>query len=307
MNEEKHTAFSTPILFIIFNRPDTTRQVFEAIRKIKPTKLYIAADGQRLNKAGEAELCEETRKITENIDWECEVFRKHSDKNLGCKFNMSGAIDWFFENEEEGIILEDDCLPNDSFFNFCQELLEKYRNTDKVKMISGNNFQFGNKYGEASYYFSNFPNIWGWATWRRSWQEYDMDMKSYPEFKKNKEIENIFTDKKIQRFMIGLFDKLYKNEMNTWAGRWVYSIYNSKGVSISPNINLVSNIGFSENATNTKTDKLLENIKTEKLEMIVHVKEVAVNKEADENLFYTIYYRSFFDKVRDRIKLYFKI
>lgn len=303
--EEKSILFPVPVLFIVFNRPNTTKKVFEIIRKIKPAKLYILADGAREDK--EKDLCEETRKVVENIDWQCEVKRKYSDRNLGCKINISEGITWFFENEEEGIILEDDCLPNISFFNFCQELLEKYRNTDKVKMISGNNFQFGKKYGDASYYFSNIPNIWGWATWRRAWKEYDIDMKTCPEFKRGKKIENIFSDKRMQKFMVGLFDKLYKNEMNTWAGRWVYAICNSNGVSISPNVNLVSNIGFGDDATNTKSDNGLNNIKTEEIKSVIHPEKIEVNEKADLFLFEKIFYKSFSQKVIRKVKDYLNI
>lgn len=300
--------FTTPILFTIFNNPDTTGKVFEVIKKIKPTKLYIAADGARVHKVGEFELCVATRKVTENIDWPCEVYRKYSDTNLGCKISMSSAITWFFENIEEGIILEDDCVPDMSFFTFCQELLEKYKNVDKVKMISGNNFQFGKKYGEESYYFSNFPSIWGWATWRRAWKDFDIDMKTYPLFKKDKKIESIFKNKTIQKFMLGLFDKLYKNEMNTWAGRWVYAIYDKDGVSITPNVNLVSNIGFNESATHTKSrDDILGNIPSHSISKITHPLSITINTEADNNNFKNVFYRSILTKIFSKMKKYFTI
>jgi len=301
--DKNNTPFNTPILFVIFNREDTTKKVFEAIRNIKPSKLYIASDGPRLNKEGEVDICNRVRQITENIDWSCEVKRKYSEKNIGCKLNMSGAIDWLFENEEQGIILEDDCLPNESFFYFCQELLEKYKDIDEVKMISGDNFQFGNKYGEASYFFSKFPNIWGWATWKRAWTNYDIDMKTYPEFKKTNKIKNIFSDKRIQKFMIRLFDKLYENKMNTWAGRWVYAIYNNNGICISPNVNLISNIGFGNTSTNTKKeDDILNNIPTESLENIIHTESIIVNNKADTFLFEKVFYKSFIQKVFNKIK-----
>ena len=282
--EENNTQFSVPILFIIFNRPDTTKRVFEAIRNIKPTKLYVAADGPRLGKDGEAKLCEEARQTTEAIDWPCEVYRKYSDNNLGCKIGVSGAITWFFDNIEEGIILEDDCLPDLSFFYFCQELLNKYRNIGKVKMISGDNFQFGKKCGDASYYFSNFPHIWGWATWRRAWKEYDIDMKTYPLFKKSNHISQIFKNKKLQKYWMNLFEKLHDDKVDTWDGQLVYSIYDNDGVTILPNVNLISNIGFSENATHTKVlDDILSEIPTGKIETIIHPKEILVNEVADAN------------------------
>lgn len=284
LDRKEEEIFCVPILFVIFNRPDVTARVFEAIRKIKPEQLFIAADGPRLNKEGEGKLCEETRKITENIDWTCEVYRKYSDQNLGCKKGVSSAISWFFENVEEGIILEDDCLPDQSFFTFCQELLEKYKNTNQIKMISGDNFQFEKKYGDASYYFSNFPHIWGWATWRRAWNEYDLEMRTYPDFKRENRIAQIFKDKRIQKYWINLFDNLYNNKVDTWDGQWVYSIYNNNGIVILPNVNLVSNIGFGVDATHTKkSDDILGNIPSETIQTIIHPVSIMVNEEADAN------------------------
>lgn len=300
--EKNKIPFSTPVLFVIFNRPDTTARVFESIRKIKPPKLFVASDGARKDREGEDNLCEETRKVTEKIDWPCEVYRKSSEVNLGSKINMSNAITWFFERVEEGIILEDDCLPNESFYFFCQELLAKYRNVDKVKMISGNNFQYGKKHGETSYYFSLLPSIWGWATWRRAWREYDIDMKTYPTFKQEGRIKTMLRDNNMQKFMMGLFEKVYKNEMNTWAARFIYAIYDKGGVAILPSVNLVSNIGFGTDATNTKTDSILSNMKTESLENLTHPENISVNEEADREAFYKVYHRTFFQKIVDKIK-----
>lgn len=307
LNLKNINLFTTPVLFLVFNRPDVTKRVFEVIRGIRPSKLYIAADGPRASRIDEGKLCDEVRKITEAIDWPCEVKRKYADNNIGSKKGIPQAISWFFENEFEGIILEDDCLPNKSFFYFCQELLSKYKDVEKVKMISGNNFQFGKKYGDASYYFSSIPSIWGWATWRRAWSDFDIDMKTYPEFKKSKSITKIFRDKNIQNYWLRFFNKLYTRKLNSWDSKLVYSIYNKQGVSITPNVNLISNIGFDENATNTKNDSPLNSIPTENLNLIIHPKDIIVNQEADKNIFYNIYYRSLFKKILDKIKLYFKI
>ena len=179
----------TPILFLIFNRLDTTRRVFEEIRKQKPRQLFVASDGPRVNKDGEREIVEKTRKLVlDNIDWECEVKTLFRGENLGCKIAVSSAIDWFFENIEEGIILEDDCLPAQSFFGYCEELLEKFREDGRISVISGDNFQFGWRNTSDSYYFSKNCHIWGWATWRRAWERYDVEMKTYPNFKKKEKI-----------------------------------------------------------------------------------------------------------------------
>ncbi len=307
MNEEKITAFYTPVLFIIFNRPDTTRQVFEAIRKIKPIKLYIAADGPRLNKYGEVELCEETRKITENIDWSCEVFRKYSDKNLGCKIAPSSAIDWLFKNEEEGIILEDDCLPSSSFFVFTSEMLDRYRNNREIMHISGTNFQFGKIIGDASYYFSRIPQSWGWATWRRAWKTFDVNMTDLEEYSSSKDMYTLFKNKKVVTFFINLFRHIKYKNIDAWDAQWVYSFLKNKGIAITPNINLVENIGFGDSATHTKDTSSLFKQKHYDMSTILHPLEIKINEEADEFVFFKLFYRSFFDKVRDRIKLYLKI
>ncbi len=168
-----HKRLTIPVLFLIFNRPDTTQPVFNEIREAKPTKLFVAADGPRDNKKGEKEECEKTRKIIEQVDWDCELYKLYRDKNLGCKIAVSSAIDWFFENVEEGIILEDDCLPHPSFFRFCQELLEKYKGDERVFVISGDNFLFGRKRTNYSYYFSRYNHCWGWAGWIRTLSDYD--------------------------------------------------------------------------------------------------------------------------------------
>lgn len=294
-------TFNTPILFTVFNRPDLTKIIFESIRNIKPTILYIAADGPRENKIGEDELCRHTRDITEKIDWPCKVYRKYSEKNMGCKIGMSSAINWFFENIDEGIILEDDCLPDVTFFRFCSELLERYRGDTQIKMITGDNFNFGEKFGNESYYFSHIPSIWGWATWKRAWTEYDLEMKSYPDFIKENKIKYIFNNTKIQKYWINIFNDLYKNKVDTWDGQWVYSIYNKNGICIRPNVNLVKNIGFNINATHTKSDNKLGNINNDSIKTINHPSLININTEADEYLFETIMHRTFMEKVISKI------
>ena len=246
-----NSSFDTPILFLIFNRLDTAQRVFDAIKLIKPRQLFIAADGYRSNINGEKEKCEAVRKyVLDNINWECEVKTLFRDKNLGCKLAVSSAIDWFFENEEQGIILEDDCLPSQSFFFFCQELLEKYKYEDQIFVISGDNFN-KNKIGNADYYFSRIPNIWGWATWRRAWEKYDVSMSSYNNFKRNDSIKSIWTSRIVQSYWLNIFDKVYNNKIDTWDYQLAFSIFLNKGLCVCPNKNLISNIGFGGNFTNT--------------------------------------------------------
>ncbi len=249
---------STAVLFLVFNRPDVTKQVFEAIREAKPPRLYVAADGAREDKNGEAEKVDKVREyITSSIDWDCKVRTLFRKTNLGCKMAVSGAIDWFFENEEMGIILEDDCLPSQSFFWFCEELLEKYKNDMRVWHIAGNNFHFGWKRDkDYSYYFSYYGSIWGWATWKNKWKHYDVGMKNYDEIKSKKYLWDLFGNKEEVNFRISNFEQIKKG-LDTWDYQWVYTKFINCGLSIVPEVNLVGNLGFGGDATHThsRSDK----------------------------------------------------
>ena len=276
--------FNRPILFIIFNRPDVTIKVFDQIRKIKPQRLFVAADGPRKEKKREAEKCLETRNIVKNIDWDCKVDTLYREENLGCKRAVSTAISWFFENVEDGIILEDDCLPNQNFFFFCQEMLIKYRNDQRVMHISGDNFQFGEIFGDGSYYFSKMVHVWGWASWRRAWNKYDVSIKSYPLFREQKQLDSIFKDSNLVLYWKRIFESAFENRIDTWDYQWVYSVLCNNGLAIIPNYNLIKNIGFGSDATHTKEqDNLFSNMETEEVSNILHPSFVLVNSEADGN------------------------
>lgn len=275
--------FDIPILFIVFNRPDTTKLVFEKIKKIKPKKLFVSADYYRESKLGEKEKCDEVRKfILDNIDWECEVFTKFNNKNLGCKYAVSSAIDWFFDNVEKGIILEDDCLPSDSFFEFCRVNLDYYQNDERIMHIGGTNFQNGNKRGNSTYYFSKFVHVWGWATWRRAWKYYDVEMENFENFNKNNYIKNIFDYKDQQQKFLKVFQAVYDNKIDTWDYQWFYTVISQNGLSLIPNKNLISNIGFDENATHTKDkNSIFSNMELNDLNEIKHPNFVLQDKIAD--------------------------
>ncbi len=246
--------FNTPILFLIFNRPSTTREVFSAIKKIRPKYLYIGADGPREHKAGEKERCEDVRSIVNEIDWDCEVKTLFRDKNLGCKMAISSAIDWFFENVSEGIILEDDCVPSLSFFPYCAELLEKYRDDNRVMTISGDASPFKHKFDKSkySYFFSHYPLIWGWATWRRAWKSYDVNLTNWSEVKTDKKSFPILKNRFVRSFWFSIFDKMYKKKIDTWDYQWSYNVLIHSGLAIIPKSNLISNIGFGSDSTHYK-------------------------------------------------------
>lgn len=273
--------FDTPILLIAFNRPDTTKKLLDAIRNIKPTKLYIATDGPRLNNQSDIIKTQNVNSIFKKIDWNCDTFFLKRNKNLGCKLAVSKAIDWFFENEECGIILEDDCLPNYDFFIYCQTLLKKFSNNKEIFMITGDNFQQGKIHGNYSYYFSKLTHVWGWATWKRAWAHYDVDMSFWPEFKNSSKFKNIFKSFTARRYFKSIFNEVYNGKIDTWDYQWTACVWFNNGLSITPNCNLVINIGFGPDATHTKSKNNYNPYKTNKILPITHPKEIKRNYDAD--------------------------
>lgn len=272
---------NSPILFLIFNRPDITFKVFERIKEAQPSKLYVSADGPRIDK-DEVALCTEARSITEMIDWECEVKTLFRTKNLGCRDAVSSAITWFFENEEEGIILEDDCLPANFFFAFCDALLHRYRSDDRIRHISGCNLQFKKTWGTGSYYFSNLTHVWGWASWRRVWKEYDKELTNYHEDEVGEQILNIFADPLIAENWKRIFRAVKSGEINTWDYQLTFINFFNNSLSIIPNQNLISNIGFRSDATHTVTpENPYSNIPLSSLTEIKHPVYILPSKCAD--------------------------
>jgi len=279
-------SLKNPVLFIIFNRLDTTEQVFEKIRQAKPPRLYVAADGPREGIESEKEKVLNVREIVTKVDWPCEVKTLFRNKNLGCKMGVSTAINWFFEYEEQGIILEDDCVPHLDFFIFCEYLLDRYSKDERVSVITGNNFQNGKWRGDNSYYFSKYNHVWGWASWRRAWKYYQGDISFWPEWKNSINWLKYIPDKIERRYWEKNFNKMYLNQIDTWDYAWVASIWHKNGLTITPNVNLVSNIGFGSKSTHTinKNDKL-NNIPTKEIGILRHPKTIHRNLEADRYVF----------------------
>ncbi len=275
--------FNTPILFLIFNRPEVTQMVFGEIKKQKPKFLFVAADGPRPNIEEDVEKCKKTRELVLNaIDWDCEVKTLLRDENLGCGKGVYSAISWFFENVEQGIILEDDCLPNPSFFSFCEELLHKYKDEDQIYAISGDNFQNGILRGDCSYYFSHYGFVWGWASWRRAWNNYDYNLKNLGNFKKNNLIDRIDKRKNFKDYWYEIFEKVSQHKIDTWDYQWLFAIWYKNGIAAVPNVNLITNIGFGEDATHTTEYNPLSNIPSENIQLIKHPEKIEVNRKADK-------------------------
>lgn len=213
-----------PVLFLIFNRPDLTKQVFQRIRAAQPPKLFIGADGPREGRSEEPRLCEEARHIATQVDWHCEVHTLFRDENLGCKEAVSSAITWFFEQVEAGIILEDDCVPHPSFFSYCDALLDYYAQDERIFAIGGNNFQPPTRNYGASYYFSVYPHIWGWATWRRAWRHYDGRIEAWPKLKQESWLQGWMGDRFAARYWSNIFDRVHNGEIDSWDYPWTFSI-----------------------------------------------------------------------------------
>ncbi|MCL2792951.1 MAG: nucleotide-diphospho-sugar transferase [Spirochaetaceae bacterium] len=272
--------FNTPILFLIFNRLDTTKQVFEKIRSVTPSKLYIASDGPRDNRIGEDEKVKTIREYVFNsIDWNCEVKTLFREKNLGCGKAVSQAITWFFENEEMGIILEDDCLPSSSFFPYCEELLNKYKDDARIFHIAGHNPLTYTKM-KYSYYFARIQHCWGWASWRRAWEKYSFDINDLNSFMRQKKINKIFATKADRIYWTNIFIGMAEHKVDTWDYQWTYTIFNNNGICINPSKNLVTNIGFGPDATHTTNDDPSRNNQERyEISKIIHPKEIKINKQ----------------------------
>ena len=275
----------TPVGFLIFNRPDTTEKVFEAIRKAKPPKLLVVADGPRTNRLGEAEKCAAARAIIERVDWDCEVLKNYSDVNLGVGPRVGTGMVWIFEQVEEAIILEDDCMPHPSFFPFCEELLNKYRDDERVMHISGVNLLLGYKKIEHSYYFSRQVLCWGWASWRRAFRHFDLQMMNWPEMRNGKYLDSILEDKRSVKYWSQIFEQLSGSQVPyAWDYQWLFSCWSQGGLSIIPHTNLVSNLGFGHiDATDTTSaDSLYANMLTEEITFpLKHPSFMIRDKQAD--------------------------
>ena len=248
--------FNTPILFLIFNREDTAQKVFDAIRRQKPKYLFVAADGARKHKQGEAEKCQQVRNIIKQVDWDCELKTLFREENLGCKIAVSSAITWFFDNVEQGIILEDDCLPDPSFFPYCEELLDKYKNDTRIGHISGNNFLSGIIEEGLSYDYCSCSHIWGWATWRRVWKNYDVNLRFWEEQKNKRSF--LFRNKREEIYFSSFIPDVLNNRngINTWDTQYWFALRLQSQLSVYPVVNLVTNIGLGNlDATHTSGKK----------------------------------------------------
>lgn len=291
-------SFQTPILLIGFNRPDKISASLELLNKIEPQNLYVCIDGPRKNNLDDLE---KNISILEQIKKFEKIIKKTLTRkqNLGCKVGVSDAINWFFENNEMGIILEDDCLPDISFFKYCEDLLIKYRENKSIMHISGHKKILDELDTEESYYFSKIANIWGWATWKDRWKFYDISMSNLE--KDRGIIINSFKNKKFGKYWYRLFQYIRDRKVDTWDAQWQYTVFVNKGITISPTKNLILNVGFDDKAThtNTKDDSLNERISS--IINIKHPEKIEINQDFD-NLEMKIRHKNVLQKIMSKIK-----
>jgi hypothetical protein len=254
------TQFNVPIAFLVFNRPDTTAKVFEAIRNIRPLKLLVVADGPRSSRPEDAGNCSAVRSIIDKVDWPCEVLKNYSEINLGCKKRVSSGLDWVFEQTEEAIILEDDCLPNETFFKFCEEMLSRYCDDERIMMICGTNLSESTSKLDDSYYFSRYPHIWGWASWRRVWCNYDVQMGHLGDLLNCKLFRSSFNSFFEYFHWVKCLKSVDDGRVDTWDAQVTYMAFKTSKLSVFPKQNLITNIGFGTNATHTTLINELANL-----------------------------------------------
>jgi hypothetical protein len=278
-------SLTSPVALFIFNRPDLTRIAFGAIAQVRPRKLLVVADGPRSPE--EAEKCREARAVIERVDWPCKVLTNFAETNMKCGIRVASGLDWVFSEADEAIIIEDDCLPDPSFFTFAQQLLDHYRDDERVMHINGSNFISDSFSSEHSYYFSRYPFSSGWASWSRAWRHFDRNIESWPKFKRLGMLEQVFETRAEQDFWRGVLDRMHAGAPTVWDFMWNYACWSQGGLSIVPRVNLVSNLGFRPDATHTNTPyerDWLSNVPRGSIDEIQHPDFVVRNREADNQI-----------------------
>lgn len=294
----------SPVALCMFVRYEPAKRVFEAIRQMKPSVLLVSANAPRLDRPGEAEKVAAVRSIADQVDWKCEVLKNYPETHLDIGQSLTKANRFIFDNVEEAIVLEDDCLPNPSLFRFCDELLERYRDDERIFSINVNNYQLGRKRTDYSYYFSRYTHTLGWASWRRTWKNYDFDMKLWPEIKKGNFLKDVLGNTRAVSYWTKIFDAMYEKRMNSWDYAWLYTCWLRSGLNITPCANLVSNIGFGPDADVYKDRyKIFDDIPADALEFpLKHPPYMIRDEQADSFTQRFYFQKPFFRQFRDDLK-----
>jgi hypothetical protein len=279
---------NTPLVLMIFNRPDLTQAVFSSIAKTKPKQLFVIADGPR--SPTEEEKCLQARSIVEMIDWKCDVRTNLSKTNMGCRHRIVSGLNWVFSLVDEAIILEDDCVPHESFFRYCATLLEYYRDNNRVMEIGGCNYRKRRINGRSSYYFSRYYHTLGWATWRRAWKFYDENIAMWPQVKCSEWWESFFEDKEERAYWNSIYDQIYNGELqSSWDYQWQFARWCQNGLAAVSTVNLISNIGFGSDATNTTCEHdFRARLPVSDIGQIEHPVSIERNTDADYHRFHTV-------------------
>jgi hypothetical protein len=285
----EYSQVQTPVVLMMYNRPDTTSEVLKVIRQVRPQRLFVIADGPRTSE--DESSCAAVRALIDRVDWDCTVSKNYSDTNMGLRQRVSSGLNWVFENAEDAIILEDDCVPHTTFFRFCDELLERYRTDTRIAVISAVNHQHGRNKTPYSYYFSIYNHCWGWATWRRAWKYYDESMSLWPVVRENKMLKAILNTDSAIAYWNQRLQATYEEKISSWAYRWTLSCWLQNGLTILPNSNLVSNIGFGGTATHTQGQhSRYANVPTEAIDFpLKHPPFILRHFSADQYTQQTVY------------------
>jgi hypothetical protein len=282
---DQKQGLTTPVCLIIFRRPKHTRQLLQALSVVQPGRLFVVADGPRVGHPDDEQACRETRDLIDQIDWPCDVIKNYSDVNLGCGQRPSSGISWLFEQVEEAIILEDDCIPDPTFFRFCEQLLSKYRNDPSVMQISGSTYHRQVLPISSSYFFSRAPGCWGWATWKRAWTHYDASVQAWPRVKSGDLLKKCLGSPDQSREYEKALDHAYatRGSCSHWDYQWGLACFLNSGLSIFPKYNLVCNVGFDEGATHTldSASRVAYNPSQAMRFPLVHPGKVAANRKME--------------------------
>lgn len=299
----KKVMLKTSVVYICFNRPSITKKTFEKIRSQKPKKLFLIMDGPRLGNKKDLKNCKQVKKIICKIDWKCKVYKNFSINNLGLKKRVISGLNWVFEKVDKAIILEDDCYPSNDFFYFCETLLNFYEKNKRISIITGNNFQT-KPINSDSYYFSKYSHIWGWATWKRTWKLFNDNDKNIEKFLKSKKFQKISKIRAEQNYWKNMFDQIKNGSLKSWAYYFLLNIWEKGGLTVTPNFNLIENLGISSNSSSNKIDSNLKiSITKTKLNVsLAHPKSIMVNENADNQVFYSIYKKNIKTRLKYRLK-----
>ena len=277
--------FKTPILILVYNRSKNLNKLINLLRKIRAKNIYVSFDGPKKNQT-DIDKCNNVKKNIENIDWKCNLYKNFLNTNNGCKLGVSKGLEWFFSKVDRGIIIEDDCKPSQDFFIFSEWALIKYKKKNKIGGITGNNFLKNKINITETFYYSKYAHCWGWATWRRTWEKYDKDIKFWKRYKSSKSWNNYFSHNIEKRYWEKIFNNVYNKMLDSWAYPWMLGIWKNNQLIITPKKNLVLNVGFSRDATHTNSRFHNFQYKTFKIKKPYYApKKIEVNKIADNYVF----------------------